>query len=74
MNQEDPQEYRDKNMCCETCIWYAQEEPTDGIRFFNWNTEYATCRFKSPVLGGWPVLYLGDWCGDHKLDEDKVSG
>jgi hypothetical protein len=31
------------------------------------------CRRRSPALGGWPVVTVKDWCGDHKLDsEDKL--
>jgi hypothetical protein len=23
-------------------------------------------------MNGWPVMFPGDWCGDHKLDEEKL--
>jgi hypothetical protein len=32
------------------------------------------CRKRAPTLGGYPVVWTTDWCGDHKLDETKVSG
>jgi hypothetical protein len=23
-------------------------------------------------MSGYPVVYINDWCGDHKLDEDEA--
>lgn len=31
------------------------------------------CRRHAPTLGGWPAVWSDDWCGDHKLDENKVD-
>ena len=25
------------------------------------------CRRHAPTMEGYPVVYAGDWCGDHKL-------
>jgi len=30
------------------------------------------CRRHAPSMNGYPVVFHGDWCGDHKLDENKV--
>ena len=30
------------------------------------------CRRHAPKLGGYPVVFSNDWCGDHKLDETKI--
>jgi len=32
------------------------------------------CRRHAPSQAaiGWPVVYTTDWCGDHKLDENKA--
>lgn len=30
------------------------------------------CRRHAPTLGGWPVVFADDWCGDHKIDEAKL--
>ena len=30
------------------------------------------CRRHAPRMTGHPVVYENDWCGDHKLDENKV--
>jgi hypothetical protein len=35
-------------------------------------TQLGRCRRHSPVVGqGWPAVFSEDWCGDHKLDENK---
>jgi len=31
------------------------------------------CRKHAPTLDGWPAVFESDWCGDHKLDENKVD-
>ena len=30
------------------------------------------CRKRSPTMNGYPVVYPNDWCGDHKVDENKL--
>lgn len=30
------------------------------------------CRRHAPTLRVFPVVYPNDWCGDHKLDENRV--
>jgi len=30
------------------------------------------CRRHAPSMGGYPVVYPADWCGDHRIDENKV--
>jgi len=30
------------------------------------------CRRNAPTLNGWPVVFVSDWCGEHKLDETKI--
>jgi hypothetical protein len=30
------------------------------------------CRRHAPTMSGFPVMYDTDWCGDHKIDEEKV--
>lgn len=59
----DPWQHRSKGMKCETCMWYAPKA----------NPALGRCRRHSPTMSGYPVVYPNDWCGDHKLDEDKVD-
>ena len=30
------------------------------------------CRKHAPTMNGYPVVFMNDWCGDHKLDETKI--
>jgi hypothetical protein len=59
---------RSKGMTCATCIWFKEKEAVeDGTRPI-----IGRCRKHAPTLNGWPVIYTSDWCGDHKLDENKL--
>jgi hypothetical protein len=31
------------------------------------------CRRHAPTINGYPVVFVNDWCGDHKLDENKAG-
>jgi len=30
------------------------------------------CRRNAPTMKGWPAVFSTDWCGDHKIDEEKI--
>jgi hypothetical protein len=62
----DPWKHRSDGMQCRTCIWYvAKPGPSNG-------QEIGRCRRHAPTLGGYPVVFPVDWCGDHKLSEVRV--
>jgi hypothetical protein len=31
------------------------------------------CRRHAPTLQGYPVVFETDWCGDYKVDENKID-
>jgi len=62
---DDNWEHRSQKMRCATCIYYVKKKGTDA-------TEIGRCRRRAPTLNGWPVMFVSDWCGDHKLDETKI--
>lgn len=31
------------------------------------------CRRHAPTMGGYPVVFGHDWCGDHRLDENALT-
>ena len=72
----DPWKYRSVGMRCETCMWWVpkiQQDPQlppagDVER----KRQIGRCRRHAPTMNGYPVVYENDWCGDHKLDENKV--
>jgi len=55
--------HRSTGMQCQTCMWYAEKVGTvHGL---------GRCRRHAPTMGGYPVVFNSDWCGDHRLDENK---
>lgn len=67
---DDNWQHRSEKMKCATCMWFVTKEistPTGSMTVSN----IGRCRRRSPGLGGWPVVFNTDWCGDHKLDEKR---
>jgi hypothetical protein len=68
--------HRSRGMRCATCMFYVPKRP-DNQQCLDGSIaahvqEVGRCRRHAPVTGqGWPVMYPPDWCGDHKLDENK---
>lgn len=52
---------RPKGMICGTCMYWVCKIGIVG-----------RCRRRCPTMNGWPVLFITDWCGDHKLNEETV--
>jgi hypothetical protein len=34
--------------------------------------DLGRCRRHAPTMSGFPAVFETDWCGDHKLDENKI--
>ena len=63
----DPWVHRSEKMMCTTCMWYVMKQTSvPGVE------EIGRCRRHAPTMKGFPVVYRTDWCGDHKLDENKA--
>ena len=56
-------------MRCRTCMYFVEKHGTMPIRADQ--DHLGRCRRHAPTMNGWPVMFEGDWCGDHKLDENK---
>lgn len=65
----DPWAHRSTGMCCRTCMWFM-EKISEGRRPQN-NAPFGRCRRHSPTMNGYPAVWGTDWCGDHKLDENR---
>lgn len=70
------QQNRNDNMNCKTCAWFvpkvAETHPLHGDKDNTSGTyDLGRCRRHCPSLGGFPVVFVNDWCGDHRLDENK---
>lgn len=67
----DPWAHRSKGMRCNTCMWFACK-PAAAIQIRGDElTRLGRCRRHAPTMSGYPVVFPNDWCGDHKLDENK---
>jgi len=70
----DKWKHRNSLMKCKTCMWFVMKE----VVILEEDGEVAEpilgrCRKHSPTMNGYPAVFIGDWCGDHKLDENKVN-
>jgi hypothetical protein len=45
----------------------SQDEPTVVAE-----SPLGRCRRHAPTMGGYPAVFVSDWCGDHRLDENKL--
>lgn len=60
--KEDNWEGRAAKMTCDGCMWYVAKKGTIG-----------RCRRHCPTMNGYPVVFVSDWCGDYKMDENKYT-
>jgi len=68
--EKDPWAHRSENMSCNTCMWYVPKMKSENNVPVVCNI--GRCRRHAPTINGYPAVYMTDWCGDHKLDENKV--
>lgn len=70
LETKDPWKHRSEGMRCKTCMWFVPKETSHKLGVPQWDV--GRCRRHSPTMNGYPVCFVNDWCGDHKLDEMKV--
>lgn len=63
----DNWKHRSMKMVCETCMWFSPKALKTGAQ-----SRLGRCRRNAPTMGGFPAVYLTDWCGRHKLNEEKA--
>ncbi len=71
----DNWKHRSKDMCCRTCMWSVIKERADQRELAEGETAppiIGRCRKRAPTMNGYPVIFMTDWCGDHKLDENSI--
>jgi len=64
--ERDNWKHRSKNMLCSCCMYFVE-------KVNNTSVSIGRCRRHAPTMKGWPVLFAEDWCGDHRLDENKIK-
>jgi len=68
--KEDRWAHRSAGMLCQTCMYYVKKVEDTGPRLGS--VEVGRCRRHAPTINGWPVMFKEDWCGDHRIDENKL--
>lgn len=66
--KEDPWKHRSQKMSCETCMWFVEKTATVPLP----PRVFGRCRKHAPTMSGYPAVYGTDWCGDHKVDENRA--
>ena len=61
--KEDNWEHRAADMKCKTCMAFVPKK--NGL---------GRCRRNAPTIKGWVPVFEGDWCLEHRLDENKIGG
>ncbi len=78
----DNWKHRSSNMKCRTCMFFVEKKifaPVGAVVECAESTLPITptrtigrCRECSPTMKGWPAVFEDDWCGAHKIDEEKL--
>lgn len=63
----DPWAHRSVNMRCQSCMYYVPKRAGEQL------TQLGRCRRHAPTMAGFPAVFETDWCGDHKLDENRLQ-
>lgn len=62
--------HRSEGMRCKTCMWFVKKESSAVVPA---NRGYlGRCRKNAPTMKGFVPVFEEDWCGDHRLDENKI--
>ena len=72
---QDPWVHRSEGVTCSTCMWFVVKEvnqsPVDA-QFPLPEKRLGRCRKYAPSAKGFVPVFTTDWCGDHRLDENKI--
>jgi hypothetical protein len=66
----DPWKHRGVGMRCSSCMWFVIKEAEVERPVLV--EQLGRCRRHAPTHNGYPVVFQNDWCGDHKLDQNKL--
>jgi hypothetical protein len=66
----DPWVHRSITLRCRTCMWFLEKQRTAPTP--EDHSGLGRCRRHAPTMSGFPAVFPSDWCGDHKLDENRV--
>ncbi len=63
----DNWKHRGVGMLCASCISFVPKLADNEMT----GPRLGRCRKHAPTHQGFPAVFENDWCGDHKLDENK---
>ena len=64
---------RISGMRCRFCVFFVPKYSVCPIHANDSRGNLGRCRRNAPTMNGWPAVFESDWCGNHKLDENKVE-
>lgn len=67
----DPWRHRSAGMRCKSCMWFVPKEPHAPAAHPG-QYDLGRCRRHAPTMSGFPVVFVNDWCGDHRIDENRL--
>jgi hypothetical protein len=70
--ERDPWVHRSEGMSCRTCMFYVRKAAHPAAGGLKPPVELGRCRRHAPTMSGFPAVFPTDWCGDHKLDENRT--
>lgn len=76
----DPWKHRVLGLRCQTCMWFVEKKqyvsanpvPESLQQVNDERGNLGLCRRHAPSMIGYPPVFSMDWCGDHRLDENKL--
>jgi len=72
----DNWKHRSSGMICNTCMFFVRKKPSAPVSVETGDDPkrgmLGRCRRHAPTMKGFPAVFECDWCGDHKLDENKI--
>lgn len=69
--EKDPWKGRSEGMRCRSCVFYVPKARGDG-RITTSEHEIGRCRRNAPTMRGFPAVFPQDWCGEHRIDENRI--
>ena len=63
---------RNEHMRCKTCMYFVKKYKSNFDTPISARPSIGRCRRHAPTMKGYPAVFEDDWCGDHKIDENKI--
>ena len=69
---------RKSGMKCATCVFFVEKKhvmrdaDNSEIPIEDARGTIGRCRANPPTMKGFPIVFEQDWCGYHRIDENKI--